>query len=352
MADNLINKAADSFLFDSADKELLNLIHNEKEIKKTLLENPAALKSLLQEIVIDDLKQALVTRKNALSYDYKNMKESFLSGLDSVHTRRAYAAALEGLEAFVFPDFERASFSDPETELSRKMFSLSAKTADSFIKNLSGRFSSSSVLTKAGGVSSFYSYVERITEGKIINSFRGSRVRPRLQYENKNKFYSFRNVTQATIEETEKDFQKIIDSVKAENKSFKAIIYIMLFRGLRAGSFERLQIDKNFFKTISKGKIYSGEFSPELSEKLSRLGVKKESFSSWTAERIENLFKYYSKKLYEKNLISFPYSCHDARHVYAIKNYLETKDIYKVSKLLNHNSVNITERYLKGLNIL
>lgn len=34
MADNLINKAADSFLFDSADKELLNLIHNEKEIKK------------------------------------------------------------------------------------------------------------------------------------------------------------------------------------------------------------------------------------------------------------------------------------------------------------------------------
>jgi integrase len=45
------------------------------------------------------------------------------------------------------------------------------------------------------------------------------------------------------------------------------------------------------------------------------------------------------------------YLCHDLRHYYAKKEYEKTKDIYRVSRLLNHSSLTITEGYLRSLEV-
>jgi integrase len=40
-------------------------------------------------------------------------------------------------------------------------------------------------------------------------------------------------------------------------------------------------------------------------------------------------------------------TCHSLRHTAATLLYQKTKDIYAVSKVLNHHSVKVTERYAK-----
>jgi len=43
------------------------------------------------------------------------------------------------------------------------------------------------------------------------------------------------------------------------------------------------------------------------------------------------------------------YSAHDLRHLYAVTEYRKDRDIYRVSKLLGHASIQVTETYLRGL---
>ncbi len=54
---------------------------------------------------------------------------------------------------------------------------------------------------------------------------------------------------------------------------------------------------------------------------------------------------FYKKRLKEK------ISSHSARHLFAITYYNETKDIYRLSRLLYHTKITTTQIYLKKLNV-
>ena len=43
---------------------------------------------------------------------------------------------------------------------------------------------------------------------------------------------------------------------------------------------------------------------------------------------------------------------HDFRHYFAATEYQKDHDIYRVSKLLNHASIAVTETYLKSINVI
>jgi site-specific recombinase XerD len=58
-----------------------------------------------------------------------------------------------------------------------------------------------------------------------------------------------------------------------------------------------------------------------------------------------------TKKLYEKGLIKDAYSAHDFRHYFAVSEYKKDKDIYKLSKLLDHTNITITQNYLRSMKI-
>jgi integrase len=53
--------------------------------------------------------------------------------------------------------------------------------------------------------------------------------------------------------------------------------------------------------------------------------------------------------LHKTGKVQAVYSCHDLRHFYAVTEYRKDKDIHRVSKLLGHASILVTENYLKGL---
>lgn len=339
---------------ESLNSALDELTRNDAEFKNEILQNPVLFKRLLQAVAVDELKEEIKKSKIINSYDYEELKLHFLNMFSSKETRKAYNAALKKLEEFIFPQAARSGKNESEIKkaLSYKIFSLSPLEADLFIESLNKKYSSLTVIRDTGAVSSFYAFFERLTQNKILNPLRGTRSRPKKKALCRGRFFASEIVTPEKLLAVESDIKTIIENVSCRNMKLKACILIMAYRGLRAGSFENLKTDYVNFMTITKGKKIEGVFPSDLTEKLKALSKgKKIDFSTLRAERLESLFKYYTSRLYSAGLIKYKYSCHDMRHFYALKNYLETKDIYRVSKLLFHTSVNVTENYLKGLNV-
>ncbi|MDR0473752.1 MAG: site-specific integrase, partial [Treponema sp.] len=74
-------------------------------------------------------------------------------------------------------------------------------------------------------------------------------------------------------------------------------------------------------------------------------------FTANSAGAIEKRIAYHINKLYSAGKIAACYSCHDFRHYFAVQEYNKNKDIFRLSKLLNHASIQITQIYLKSLGI-
>lgn len=55
------------------------------------------------------------------------------------------------------------------------------------------------------------------------------------------------------------------------------------------------------------------------------------------------------RQLSAQHKIAEAYSIHDLRHYFAIKHYQENKDIYALKLLLGHASIQVTDHYLKGM---
>jgi site-specific recombinase XerD len=72
-------------------------------------------------------------------------------------------------------------------------------------------------------------------------------------------------------------------------------------------------------------------------------------FSSLTTNALKLRIYRATMKLQKQGKIKSAYSAHDFRHFYAISEYQKDKDIYKLSKLLDHSNIAITESYLKSL---
>ena len=77
----------------------------------------------------------------------------------------------------------------------------------------------------------------------------------------------------------------------------------------------------------------------------------KKPFEGLTVNAIEKRIGYLSKKLYGAGKIKAAFSCHDFRHFYAVTEYTKNKDIFRLSKLLNHAGIQVTQNYLRSLGI-
>lgn len=123
--------------------------------------------------------------------------------------------------------------------------------------------------------------------------------------------------------------------------------------GLRVGAFNGLTIKEGKYTTLSKGKEYKGKFSAEILERIKEAGLNLYSpFKGLNTDSLKNKIQYEVEKLYNQGKINAPYSAHDFRHFYAVEEYTRDKDIYRICKLLHHANIQVTETYLKGLNVL
>jgi site-specific recombinase XerD len=277
--------------------------------------------------------QNMITVKNIMSIDYETEKRVFLDNAGhskSVHTRLGYAKAIERLELWA-------------VRHNIDLLRLSPMQADDFIYSLkAGELhkdgktpAPSSIRRDTAAASSFYTFFHR-RHAAVTNPFRGTKARPPQK-----------TVKETVIPKTVKEIKLIIAALPPMEA---AAVSIMAYRGLRAGALPTLSITGTAFKAHSKGKDIQGTLSPDILKALETAGLDaKKPFEGITPNTLEHKIARAIKKLHKAGKIKALYSCHDFRHFYAVTEYRKNKDIHRLSKLMGHASIQVTETYLKGL---
>lgn len=309
------------------------------EIKHAIMQDHDAVARILQSNIIDEIKQDLKQQKLLFKYNYENEKQIFLSTFNSENTKNGYNYALKDFERFC----RQYEIENP--------IACTPSNVDTWLLNQRTENKAPSTIRRnAGALSAFFAYIERKSNGEIRNSVKGTKQRPKVTPTRKTKFYSMGTVDAKHLKQIARDVKTILQHEK--NKELKAIISIMAYRGLRCGAFEQMTVHGEQFRTVSKGEEVKGILPAICLQELDNAGVKRnEPFTTWTSNRVKQNVKNHCNKLYEQGFISFKYSAHDFRHFFALTEYEQHHDIYKLSKLLNHSGIAITENYLRGLHV-
>lgn len=266
---------------------------------------------------VDDIKAFVKASK----IDFQKQKTDFIESFNSLMTRKNYSAAIERFEKYAQKKGFIPQLTTPEQ-------------ADGFIKERRAEdISNSLVRLETAACSSFFTFLER-RFSFVRNPFRGTRERPEKKIVRK-------------IEIPTKNEVEYI--IKNSKEITAAAISVMAYRGLRVGALPSLEVIGNRFKSFSKGKEIKGNFQREI---IDMLPPQKQPFENFSSGAIEHRIKRFTTKLYLQGKIKSSYSAHDFRHFYAVTEYKKDFDIHRVSKLLNHTSIVVTENYLRSLEII
>jgi len=283
------------------------------------------LEAVARVVMGQRLVRDLDRRSGLAGIDYVAERETFLAQAGrtgSAHTRRAYSSSVARLEAFA-------------ARRAIQVTAMRARDADDFAYALAaeGR-APGSVRRDIAAASSFFSFLERRHEA-VTNPFRGTKARP-AKRESRPAAYP-----------SEEEAIRILAALPAMAKAAAAV---MLYRGLRVGALPSLALIGSRFTARSKGKNLVGTLPAEaLAEiRTAELDARR-PFAVTTGQRLADAVRYASGKLATAGTIAAPYSAHDLRHLYAVSEYRKDRDIYRVSKLLGHASIQVTEVYLRGL---
>ena len=286
--------------------------------------NNEQLEQIARLVISQRLAAEMNTAVNLAGIDYQSEKETFLNTAgktESPHTKKSYRAGIDRLEAWA-------------ASRGINVLELTPAQADDFIYSLRGSRAAASIRLDIAAASSFFTWLHR-RHNAIENVFRGSKARP-----------AKKAVKVIEIPSTQ-EVETIIRELAALESAAAAV---MAYRGLRAGALPTLSITGGKFTGYSKGKDISGIMPPAALEAIKAASLPLRSpFAGITANTLEQRIIRAVKKLYATGKIAAAYSCHDLRHYYAITEYKADKDIHRVSKLLAHASIQVTEHYLKAL---
>jgi site-specific recombinase XerD len=216
--------------------------------------------------------------------------------------------------------------------------------ADDFIYSLkSAARAAASIRLDIAAVSSFFTFMER-RHAAVKNPFRGTKARPERQ-------------AKKTPEIPKAEEVKVILAALPPMEAAAAAV--MAYRGLRAGALPTLSIAGAAYRARSKGKDITGELPAAAMKAIQAAGLSFRSpfavpegykAGNWT-NTLEKRIAAKTKELHQAGRIKAVYSCHDLRHFFAVSEYKRDKDIHRVSRLLNHSSIQVTEVYLQSLNV-
>jgi len=278
---------------------------------------PEQLEQVAKVVISQRLTKELDKAAEFAAIDFGAETAVFLHTFKSRHSQRTYRNALDKLFSFCRScNIEAAG--------------LTPMQADNFIYELANKNSTSVTRLTASVASAFYTFLERRHEG-IRNPFRGTKARPKERKE------------RAFAIPSPKELEAIIKKVP---KPYNVYISLMAQTGLRVGALPTLKKIGARWQAESKGKHISLSIPASLESDLAK---QLDNLHSITAAAIQRMVEYYLKKLHSQGVIRCKYSPHDFRHYFAITEYARTKDIYQTKNLLNHSSIAVTERYLKGL---
>jgi len=126
----------------------------------------------------------------------------------------------------------------------------------------------------------------------------------------------------------------------------------MAYRGLRIGALNKLKVWGAKYQSVSKGKSIFGEFPIEVITNIKSSPLSnKTPFETLTTNALKLRIYRQTIRLHREGKIQAAYSAHDFRHYFAVAEYQKDKDIYRLSKLLDHTNISITESYLRSLKV-
>lgn len=301
--------------------------------------SPEGQRKVLEGLLFDKAKKQLSSRIDKADFNTAEKVDFWLKDATaSEYTRRSYEKAIMD-----FLNYLSGEFIHP--------LDVNYEIAVHFRNTLKDKYAYKSVKAKISFISSFYSFLER-TEDISRNPFRA--LKPLKMQEKQ----SVKKVPPA--EKVEQLIRFFLDDEIATGKGshFKraaaipttAAIIIMAYRGLRIGIFDTLVVKEGGnFTGFSKGKQISGNLddgNPGTYDRLKSIGWKpKDGFPRSNTVKMNVTRKI--ADLYGKNT----FSCHSFRHFFAVTDYKEHKDIYRLKVLLDHESISTTERYLQSLGI-
>jgi site-specific recombinase XerD len=282
------------------------------------------LEQIARIVITQNLTNELNNKAKLASIDYKKEKSIFImttSRSGSECTQISYLKALKELERYT-----------KKNGLS--ILQLTPGQADDFIHSLTGSPNSKNLTIAA--VSSFYSYIER-RYSVVKNPMRGTRARPMKK----------------PVREIEVPSEMELITILNELPELeKMAVYIMAYRGLRVGALNKLKVWGNKYQSFSKGKSIFGEFPIEVLVNIKGSDLNNRTpFEKLTTNALKLRIYRATLKLHKEGKIQAAYSAHDFRHYFAITEYMKDKDIYKLSKLLDHTNISITDGYLRSLKI-
>lgn len=270
-------------------------------------------------VVVDGLKDELKRRLDLARIDLAAKRQLFLARYRSLQTRRSYQTALAALEEWT-------------TRAGVNPLDLKPRHADAYIASLSG--SPSSIRLKVAAASSFFTFLDRETEGRIRNPFLGTKLRP----------------SRSSAPPMVPSLLDVETVMTATSGDLKAAIVAVLEHGFRVGALPTLQIWGTRYQGISKGSHISGIISERTKIAVKEAGLDPRTpWKATSSDSLRNRFRFLCSRLFSQHKIAAIYSIHDLRHFFAIQRYLADKDVYSLKLLLGHASLQVTENYLRGL---
>lgn len=292
--------------------------------------SPEQLEQIARLVTTQRLAAELSTAVDLAGVLWEKERETFLNDAKSPHTRRAYANALDRLKAWTVRE-------------GIEPLTLNAAQADQFIRDLKTECRApASTCRDIAAASSFFTFMERY-HAAVKNPFRGTRIRPPNE-----------NQKEAIIP-TAKEYKSIANAFPPIER---AIIATMALRGLRSGALPTLRkkgaryYGKSKGKPLKEGETVGVTLPPEVIEALIIAGLDlKKPFADFNANSIERRINYHIGKLYQDGIVRAAFSCHDFRHLFAVTEYQKDRDILRVSRLLNHANIAITQKYLRSIGL-
>jgi integrase len=273
------------------------------------------LQGIAKAVLFDDLKSELSTKRDLSGIDFDQEVVDWIAIYKSKHTRRNYSQSVRIFKKFM-------------DDRKRDVLQVKYADVDDFLRDLKIRYEARSTRRHMAALGKLYSTLERRTDGRVKNNFRRIPDLPK-------------------VEKKQKDLPAENDILMLQELAtgtLKAAIILMSELGLRVGALPTLKIRAGKYTAYSKGKYINGQVSDDLQKRLKKIVDLQAPFHGETAPRITGRFRYLQKKHGLK-----VYGPHTLRHAFAVRLYRNTKDVYAVSKALNHAGIAVTETYLRGL---
>jgi site-specific recombinase XerD len=283
------------------------------------------LEQIAKIVITQNLTNELNLKSKVANINYKIERDIFLQTTSKTGSDDTYCSYLRSLNIL-----ERYTKKNDINILI-----ITPGQIDDFIHSLKG--SPNSVRLIVAGISSFFSYLER-RYSVIKNPIRGTKARPGV-----------RTVKEIEIPTDVEMFTLLNELPELE----KMAVYIMAYRGLRVGALNKMKVWGTSYKSYSKGKNIFGDFPVEVLTNIKYSDFNNQTpFENISTPALKMRIIRACKKLYDEGKIRTVYSAHDFRHYFAVSEYQKDKDIYRLSKLLDHTNISITETYLITLKIV